>query len=282
MPLIIHIGFHKTGTSAVQEDLYKNRQWLLENDINYPAPLCPFPSHGDLPWSLLGDDAPWKDREYKFEDVFEYYESILELEKTKTTVISSEDFSLLPHIGPKFHFFSKVMQKYAPKIAVYVRNPYDYVISAYHHAIRERHTNISFKEYLAYSFFDRAVDYESRISRWAEAFGSDAIILREYAAKGAIRDFYNMLGLPDPELLEENQAINVGVHPWLCDAYRKSPETESGEVFRGQLIELSRTLPKVNSLEFYLGEDWEEILRPRIGLDYSSLLTRYGRRSLKS
>jgi len=34
--IFLHIGFHKTGTSALQEYLSKNREYLLKQKILYP------------------------------------------------------------------------------------------------------------------------------------------------------------------------------------------------------------------------------------------------------
>ena len=36
MKLVLHIGFAKTGTTAVQKHVYDNRQWLLERRIYVP------------------------------------------------------------------------------------------------------------------------------------------------------------------------------------------------------------------------------------------------------
>ncbi|TWD48657.1 hypothetical protein FB480_108142 [Agrobacterium vitis] len=282
MSLVIHIGLHKTGTSAVQEHLFENRVKLLEAGLNYPSPLCQFPSHGELAWCFLKENAPWKDKEYNVQDVFSHYKYIFEKNTEYTTIVSSEDMSLLPILGREFRDFTNFMKDYNPLIAVYVRNPYDYLVSSYHHAIREGYVKVSFKDYLAFSFFDRAVDYETRIARWADAFGSESIILREYFAKDSVADFYDLLEMSWPGTSGTRQTVNSGIHPWLSDAYRKAPDTSDGHQFREKLMELSKTLPVVNALEFYLGDEWEALLYSKIGLDYTALLSRYSRRSIGS
>ena len=41
MQLILHIGTHKTGTSAVQECLHRNERRLAERGIYYAHRLAP-------------------------------------------------------------------------------------------------------------------------------------------------------------------------------------------------------------------------------------------------
>ncbi len=280
MQVIFHIGFHKTGSSAIQEHLFSSRESLLASNVLYPDPLCPFPSHGELAWCFLGNDAPWKDKEYNPSEVVAHYQDLIDNTACDKVVLSSEDLSLLPHIGNSFRIFANSFAKYDVRIVAYIRNPFHYLISSYHHAIKEGHTDRSFQEFLAFSFFDRAIDYESRLGRWADAFGQDAIVLREYRPDRAVEDFHELLGLAPPSPCVETKKVNAGVHAWISESYRKLPQNADGNRARELLLEASTVFPRINDLHFYLGDNWEYIMRERVGLDYHALWQRYSRKSI--
>jgi hypothetical protein len=36
---IVHAGFHKTGTTTIQDFLAENREWLAAQDVHYPVDI---------------------------------------------------------------------------------------------------------------------------------------------------------------------------------------------------------------------------------------------------
>jgi hypothetical protein len=58
--LVIHAGFHKSGTTALQTSLFDQRRHLLENGILYPA--CESTGHHRAAWSLTRRAWGWTGR----------------------------------------------------------------------------------------------------------------------------------------------------------------------------------------------------------------------------
>ena len=52
MRIILHIGVYKTGTTAVQSFLARNRSALAEQGVLYPESFTRFDAHHPLPWAL--------------------------------------------------------------------------------------------------------------------------------------------------------------------------------------------------------------------------------------
>jgi len=58
--LVIHAGFHKSGTTALQTSLFDQRRHLLEHNILYPP--CESTGHHRAAWSLTGRPWGWAGR----------------------------------------------------------------------------------------------------------------------------------------------------------------------------------------------------------------------------
>lgn len=258
MSVVLHIGFHKTGSSAIQEFLHEHRDFAREKGIGYPKPLCIFPSHAEIAWSHLKDWAPWRDRDYEPIEVLDYYRAIVENNEAdgRHTVISNEDISLLADDREMFHGFAEAVKPLNPIILAYVRDPSDYVFSAYHHAIAEGHTKSAFKDWYLTDFHADAVDFRTRVERWEMEFGAASILIREYGANGtdSVGDFLSIFGVDRPTN-ETQKRVNTGIHPWFVDSYRKIQNGPPGETSRQALIRASVEAPVVDAAEFYLRDD---------------------------
>lgn len=58
--LVIHVGFHKSGTTALQESLFVQRQDLLKEGVSFPN--FGQKAHHRLAWALTGKAWGWKKR----------------------------------------------------------------------------------------------------------------------------------------------------------------------------------------------------------------------------
>lgn len=102
MKLIVHVGPHKTGTTAVQDMLSHNRQALQSAGICYPVSLTRRAGQHELPWSiqgwnlrLLGATQP----DVSPTTILESFLLQARAVNAHTLLVSSEDFSLLPSSG---------------------------------------------------------------------------------------------------------------------------------------------------------------------------------------
>lgn len=93
--LVIHVGFHKSGTTALQEALFVQRDQLLSEGISYPS--IGKKAHHRLAWSLTQRPWGWKNRGGKITPASEWKKAIKKINSSsvETVVLSSEFFSEL-------------------------------------------------------------------------------------------------------------------------------------------------------------------------------------------
>ena len=93
--LILHTGFHKSGTTALQESLFVQSDELLKNGISYP--FFGKKAHHRLAWALTQRTWGWKNRggEATPGSVWTKAARQINSSKLETVVLSSEFFSEL-------------------------------------------------------------------------------------------------------------------------------------------------------------------------------------------
>lgn len=260
--VFIHIGFQKTGSSAIQNYFNSNRQELASSEVDYPLPFDEkLNSHQELAWVFM------KKGKYDKDAVFSYYRNKIENSDKGNVFISSEDLSLLR--GGNVSLLKSMLEGFNVKILVYIRDPLDYMLSMYHHKVRMATEDRPFREYLA-DEKTRIVNYKLRLTPWVRNFGEDNIIKRAYLPAKFVggniaTDVFNSIGL-DLGFKDMPKRVNVGVHPWLVAAYQKLGEVNdlSGkelDMHRRNMREVSLLLPKIDAANYYLGEENAAIIR---------------------
>jgi hypothetical protein len=95
MDLQIHVGLHKTGTTTVQDALFRNRELLARSGILYPSTGLHGPQHALIPGCLIAIH-PSLDQEPRSTDLSHYLDALqaeVRQAKPRLTVISSEVFT---------------------------------------------------------------------------------------------------------------------------------------------------------------------------------------------
>jgi hypothetical protein len=96
--LILHVGFHKSGTSSLQESLHVQRQELLENGISYPSiGYTGRKAHHRIAWALTQKPWGWKTRGGETTPYRHFSRIIGRINRSKVQkiVLSTEFFSEL-------------------------------------------------------------------------------------------------------------------------------------------------------------------------------------------
>jgi hypothetical protein len=89
--LVLHVGPHKTGSTAIQDYLYHSRAELAEAHFWYPPHALFGTQHALLPVSLLEGEHPHIGREYRHSDCQNLLKIILsDLPKKQVTILSTE------------------------------------------------------------------------------------------------------------------------------------------------------------------------------------------------
>ncbi|MEA3492183.1 MAG: hypothetical protein U9R27_09810 [Campylobacterota bacterium] len=269
--LFLHIGFHKTGTSALQEYLDENREKLIKNGIFYPKSHSSlFPGNVDLSWAFDKTPPSWSsvDKTNK-NDIIKYYKDQIDETSCETIIISSEDFVLLDGQSDSIEKIRKFFIDYDTKIIAYVREPIEFILSLYSHAVRSRSINCSFKKYIAEKYSFRAADYPTRLQPWIKIFGRENLIVKKYLTaefvnSNLVDDFFAATGI-EVEVDKTMNRSNIGIHPWLIQPYIEISSANIVEKIKvkklRELSLLGLDLPKEDTLRYLLEKEDLEIIR---------------------
>jgi hypothetical protein len=141
--VLLHFGAGKTGSTAIQNMLYENRQTLSTLGINYTDSRI---LHNSIQ-SGNGDEICLRLREGA---------SSFEIKKLlasrigigKLSIISCEEFAALAHEHLDTLFKSLNQLEIEFKVLIYVRNPVGYYISAYGQAVKRHGYANTFNDFL--------------------------------------------------------------------------------------------------------------------------------------
>jgi hypothetical protein len=130
--LILHCGLHKTGSTAVQATMHRNRDRLAESGIHYATTGVEGCGHHNLAWELM--------RDRRFDAVRGSFEDLESEIKGVTghVLISSEDFESILHLPDRLLALERLAQRCgrALQIVVFLRNQIDYFESLYLEQLR--------------------------------------------------------------------------------------------------------------------------------------------------
>jgi len=205
--LILHIGTHKTGTSALQAFLKSNADGLQAQGVRYveagrPGRLA----HHMLAWAIRG-------RRNTDLSIWDGVRAELRDNPASINVLSTEGFWFEDpaRIKEVLDYDGEV------KIVAYLRRQDQFLQSLYKQAVSSgRKTD--FDAWLAE--VPHRGDYLSVLDKWAEAFGIGAITVRPYERGGrtidAVEDFLSVFGI-DPHAMPQIK---------LSHAHNPSPRRE--------------------------------------------------------
>jgi hypothetical protein len=199
----LHIGVQKTGTTSIQQTMFKNRDALLAQGINY----LPFDAnHGGFLISLLSEkphkerrnirryvDTPEKAASYNASNR-ERLTQVLSGNQSPKILISGEGLSLIPEEDVRR--LKQMFDPYAAayRVVVYARDPYEFANSASLQRIKSGAT-------LANAGPPPLPKYRRKIQKYLDIFGRENVDIRifdprHFVGGDLISDFLVALGEP--------------------------------------------------------------------------------------
>ena len=186
--LLLHVGTHKTGTTALQEMLIHNRDGFAANGIAIPetgrvyhTPEIYSPGHHGLAWDI-GSANP--------AGLVANLIDELHAGDARTAVISSEEFHPLHHRSEAFPALRAALEEagFRTIVVLYLRAQARYAESLFQQHLRD-HRNPSFAEHIA-EILDRGrmaikdlhfeFFYSTLLDSLACSFGPENIVVRPY------------------------------------------------------------------------------------------------------
>lgn len=238
--LYLHIGYPKTGTTAIQEFLFSNRERLLEHGVLYPETGIAKYAHHQIPWVFT------KDRRSREgiceEDIKEGVKrEVRESPDADKTVISSEGFVFAMQPEDVLDIFCDDFDEI--KLIVYLRQPFRWIQSDYNQGVKGwRQLTCSFEEHLnaVLSAKNSPMNFFGVLSKWASVFGWDNTIVRSYDIErsGLVNGFLDILGIHDVNAFNkpERQDSNPRLTANQLELFRAVNALELEPEVRGWLL----------------------------------------------
>jgi hypothetical protein len=223
--LYIHIGTHKTGSTAIQNFFSINRSNLMKIGILYPGKAQ---NHYPISEEFRTQQKPYLNPKSWTFRIFN--EIIDQLENYHSFILSSEGFYespnvIAPALWETIQYFNIQVEI---KIILFCRRQDSWLESAYQQQIKEIKERISipFNEFIESKLRFNYIDYYKVLNLYGKTFGHNNLIVKPYLAGNSGTDSINsickIINIPiTPEFITPKYSnLNVGL------------ETESVEFLR--------------------------------------------------
>lgn len=240
--LILHVGFHKSGTTALQESFYVQREQLATAGIFYPSQGKK--AHHRVAWALAGKRWGWKARggETTPYRVWSRMISLINRTKHNKVLLSSEFFSEFSL--EKIQELARSIKHRQVKVLFTLRSLAKLLGSSYQqylkYGTKEDYSgwlhsvlDVPGKSKINPTFWKRHM-HGDVIARWAEVFGAEnvsVIIVDEQKPELLFESINDYLGLAPGILSSQatgsNRSLSMEEISLLLELNRKFPETRT-------------------------------------------------------
>ena len=263
--LYIHIGTHKTGTTAIQSFFHINRDKLEENGLLYPGEN---ENHHLVALELREANKSF------FDTNSEVYKVFTEIGANcgiyKKILLSSEGFYLkddilIPKLIEALTFFKINVPI---KIIIFCRPQQECYESSYQQQIKKigSFKTFRFNEFVKIKLESGAKDYYDHINLWCSFFGKENLIVVPYEAKQfgnkIFTDFKQILEIPDGLVLEEpsQSQSNIGLKTHTIEFLRwmnilKIEDEDFEEILLALAFEIKKEVGNYKLLTPQLAEE---------------------------
>jgi hypothetical protein len=235
----LHVGFHKTGTTAIQESFYKYSSELKDLGINY-ATKSRRANHREA-WALRERAWGWKNRGGELVPISEWEKKVKRIGSRKiNSLLSSEFFSELN--DTQLNRMAADLKNYDVEVIFTIR-PLAKILGSSYQQYLKYGIKVSYEEWLKDIFKNTEVSkstptfwkrhrHDLVISRWAKAFGNEKIhlvVVDELEPNLLYEAFNQILQLPTGTLNAvegkgSNRSLNFSEISLLLALNRAFPE----------------------------------------------------------
>lgn len=211
---VLHIGTHKTGTTALQAALHANSGLLRSAGICFYPGLFKRNNHVELQFAAmrLDRDSPFKrrfgrrikvplDEDFR-PNVIAYVRSFMALSQEERFIFSAEGLSFLRY-PDETAVLGQMFDGCDVEVVVYFREKKSFLEAWSVHTVNCTPEQKSDKNSWAYCQEDSwLVDYDALVRAYAKQFGENTMRVRSYEADkeafgGTVGSFLTLLGLDE-------------------------------------------------------------------------------------
>lgn len=259
--VILHVGAHKTGTTALQSTFLQNRDTLARSGVIYPDTNWYRYAHHRLAFALLGRlDQDKGDASVLSYELDELNAVIAGADKQARIFVSSEELLALP--PDAVQRLKDGIECDDIRILAVVRRPDELLLSIYNQKMKSPMNK--FEEPL-HGFVDapdqlhRDMDQPGCVTTWIDAFGQDRLILWSYEAANVIPDCLRLLGLSE-NAITPGPRINSSVSSAVLEVMRIAKTTGISPERRKILFQHAQKLFADYPLKALSGADRRRVL----------------------
>lgn len=222
MKVILHIGWHKTGTSSLQTFLSNNKALLLEkHGIMYPDTGLISHAHHKLAWSLQDPLVSQWAKKISFntpaEEIFTLLFTECRNRNAETVLLSSEEFSQTEKYS--ISRLASVLKTHQVTIVAYIRRQDKYLESLYNQLIKTSFMRykLDLDRFIENKIKEDGLNYMNYFPKWSAVFPGAEFIIRPYERELLLQndichDFlHHVLKCPEQEFqfnpAEENESL---------------------------------------------------------------------------
>lgn len=215
--MLLHIGVHKTGTTAVQTALANSRDILGTWQVRYPGRLM---AHREVASSVMGRPLGWRTDGAKPPKAGLWERTVAETHAYPgTTVVSSEFFAEAPD-----DVVRRIVGDVGPdrlQVVVTLRNLGRILPSAWQQNLKSgfetpylpwiRRMLFTDDEATRSTIFWRRHRHDQLVERWAAAAGSGnvtVVVVDDRVREGIFHHFEDLLGLPRDTLYDRRGEVS--------------------------------------------------------------------------
>lgn len=284
MKLIIHIGWHKTGSTALQKFCLKNSAALVSQKVIIPETGLLTVAHHRIPWSVQHEKRnPWAHSSGHSHEDASLVESMLAECRARgatTAIISSEEFCTLTE--EEIRILGTFLVAEDVTIVAYLRSQDELLDSFYRMLVRwsERRICDDFDEFMEGLLESAFLNYYDNISRWSQVFGTERIVLRKYDRSTMMdgdisTDFMNTIGVDvGAAWWRDSNDENASLSAYSTEYLRYTNSLPVSLDVHEQLIECLREVEMDLKLERFTYVDHGRLERIRDAVEDSNRLLR--------
>ncbi len=208
--VIIHAGFHKSGTTALQHAFDLNKKTLKEHRVIYP--LNAGRAHHRAAWGLTERVWGWRNNGGKQVPIKAWDALIRQIKQAPGTVLISSEF----FTEAKEHHIAKARKDLGklPVILVFTVRPFAKILASSYQQFLKYGIKMRFEPWLEKVFTEKSeskvtptfwdrVQVDEVVGRWAKHFGSENVIVvlaDESKPEFIFEEFAKILGVPSEVL----------------------------------------------------------------------------------
>ena len=222
----LHIGFFKTGSTAIQNFLTGHRALLLEQGYFYPDlgshdHFCIPAKMAKEAGSPVPPDTLVSKCTRSSEELWEHVLTEFESSSVANLVLSAETFSDFSFSDTSSELVQAVgsrLSRYNVKVILYLREHIPYIRSLYQEVIKVHGAYLSEAAFILNHVEGWHMNFAWTLKYWSEVFGEENMIVdrylgKEYGGHGLFEDFLGKIGLQwsDELRIPPRGKSNVGI-----------------------------------------------------------------------